>query len=174
MSKSQIANATSPDIFFQSTPFGGLPFKNCTYSTHTIFFPFVWSNSARKSIFPGTTKIFSFETHNRSSGNRVVLYPIPSKNWIFVDLPRSVDDFNQICFILKYFSWSWCPTVGSNKDQPAGQQDVVGLGHLEDPHVGGQQHHLLPGVGWEIFQCCLWASTKKLSISFAWSIDWLA
>merc|ERR1712126_605460 len=28
-----------------------------------------------------------------------------------------------------------------------GQQDVVGLGHLEDPHVGGQQHHLLPGVG---------------------------
>ena len=94
-----------------------------------------------------------------------MLYPIPPKNWTFVDLPRSVDDFNQICFILKYFSWSLCPTVGSNKDQPAGQQDVVGLGHLEDPHVGGQQHHLLPGVGWEIFQCCLWASTTKLSIS---------
>ena len=116
-------------------------------------------------FFLGTTKIFSFEKHNRSSGNRVVLYPIPPKNWIFVDLPRSVDDFNQLCFILKYFSWSWCPTVGSNKDQPAGQQDVVGLGHLEDPHVGGQQHHLLPRVGWEIFQCCLWASTTKLSIS---------
>ena len=150
----------------------GPPFKNCTYSTHTIFFPFVWSNSARNSIFPGTTKMFSFETQNRSSGNRVVLYPIPPKNWIFVDLPRSVDDFNQICFILKYFSWSLCPTAGSNKDQPAGQQDVVGLGHLEDPHVGGQQHHLLPRVGWEIFQCCLWASKTKLSISlFDRSID---
>ena len=90
MSKSQIANATSSDVCFQSTPFGGPPFKNCTYSTQTMFFPFVWSNSARNSIFPGTTKIFSFEKHNRSSGNRVVLYPIPPKNWIFVDLQRSV------------------------------------------------------------------------------------
>ena len=42
--------------------------------------------------------MFSFETHSRSSGNRVVLYPIPPKNWIFVDLPRSVDDSNYDLF----------------------------------------------------------------------------
>ena len=139
---------------------------------HTLFFfSFVWSNSAGNSIFfRARPKYFLLKNTIGHQETELCYIQYPT----FVDLPGSVDDFIQICFTLKYFSWSWCPTVGSNKDQPAGQQDVVGLGHLEDPHLGGQQHHLLPGVGWEIFQCCLWAPKTKLSISFVWSIDWWA
>ena len=36
--------------------------------------------------------------------------------------------------------------AGPDKDQPAGQQDLVGPGHLKDPHLGRQQHHLLLGA----------------------------
>ena len=39
-------------------------------------------------------------------------------------------------------------TTGADKDQPAGQQDLLGPGHLKDPHLGGQQHHLLLGARW--------------------------
>ena len=37
-------------------------------------------------------------------------------------------------------------TTGADKDQPAGQQDLLGPGHLKDPHLGRQQHHLLLGA----------------------------
>ena len=40
------------------------------------------------------------------------------------------------------------PLTGADKDQPAGQQDLLGPGHLKDPHLGGQQHHLLLGARW--------------------------